>query len=80
MADNSQQIVWKRAELAVNRFLKTAETDISRLKQFKKNILQVSFHIIIMMMIIVILIIIILLVIETEGVVIFEETNMHVFV
>lgn len=41
MAD-SQKIPWKRAELAVNRFVKTAETDLSRLRQFKKNIVEVG--------------------------------------
>lgn len=41
MADRAAKVPWKRAELAVNRFTKTAETDVSRLHQFKKNVLEV---------------------------------------
>ncbi|XP_067937635.1 syntaxin-17-like [Watersipora subatra] len=40
MTDQTSKISWKRAELAVNRFVKTAETDVARLQQFKKNILE----------------------------------------
>lgn len=43
MADNgAPKIAWKRAELAVSRFKKTAEADAVRLSQFKKNILEAS--------------------------------------
>ena len=42
MAEGSSKILWKRAQLAVNRFTKTAETDVARLQQFKKNILEVN--------------------------------------
>lgn len=41
MAEANPKIAWKRAELAVNRFRKTAETDVARLNQFKKNIFEV---------------------------------------
>lgn len=36
------KVSWRRAELAVNRFAKTVETDMNRLKQMKKNIIEVQ--------------------------------------
>lgn len=35
------KVPWKRAELAVSRFTKTVETDIERIRQLKKNIIEV---------------------------------------
>ena len=41
--EGTQKIAWKRAELAVNRFKKTAEADVIRLTQFKKNIVEAGY-------------------------------------
>ena len=41
--EGGQKIAWKRAELAVNRFKKTAEADVIRLTQFKKNIVEAGY-------------------------------------
>lgn len=40
--NGSRRVEWKRARIAVNRFMTTAETDVLRLAQFKKNIVDVS--------------------------------------
>jgi len=40
--DKSTKVPWRRVEIAVSRFMKTAQIDVERLGQLKKNIVEVS--------------------------------------